>query len=137
MREDYIMRIIKQLGDALRRIRGLSSKRDYSAALDAVHRAWADILDVPRELVEVIDTPTLAAMLRDPERMRLAAELLVEEARALAGKHDPVHAAIAYRRAMELYLEARAIEPSESDDTALLELSRFVHANQLDPRYRS
>jgi hypothetical protein len=48
-----------------------------------------------------------------------------------------VHAAVCYRRAWELYLEARLIDPSDDDAAAISELARLVPANQLDPRYRS
>jgi hypothetical protein len=41
-----------------------------------------------------------------------------------------------YRRAFELFLEARAIEPTEADDAAVLELSGMVPASELDARYR-
>jgi hypothetical protein len=86
--------------------------------------------------VEVVDTPTLAELLRDPAKMRAAAQLLIEEGRAYAGKRDPVHAAVCYRRAFELYLEVRARDPDPNDDAAIIELARSVPANQLDPRYR-
>jgi hypothetical protein len=76
-------------------------------------------------------------MLHTPEKMRVAAQLLHEEGRALAGTGDPLHAAVRHRRAMELILEARAIEPSDQDDAILMELSRLVPIATLDPRYRS
>ena len=47
-----------------------------------------------------------------------------------------MHATLRYRKALELFLEARAIDPQPADESAILELSRYVHANQLDPRYR-
>jgi hypothetical protein len=136
-REDYILRLIEQVGEALRKLAGLNAKGDHGAALAGIDEAWSK-LDVPRELVEVVDTPTLAGMLRDPRTMRLVAGLFVEEARALAGRGDPVHAHVLIRRAMELHLEARAVDPEgrAEDEGALLELSRTVHANELDPRYR-
>ena len=134
-RQDYILRLIEQLGEALRRMAGLNRKGEHAAALAELDAAWAR-LDVPRELVEVVDTPTLAGMLRDPRTMRAVAGLFVEEARAKAATGDPVHAQVLTRRAMELHLEARALDPSGEDEAALLELSRTVHANQLDPRYR-
>jgi hypothetical protein len=137
MREDYIMRLIKQLADAIARMAGFNRKRDWDAALAESERAWSDLLDVPRGVVEVVDTPTLASMLREPEKMRAAAELLIAEARALTGKGDPLNAAVQSRRAIELYLEAHAIDPRETDDAAILELSRVVPAEHLDPRYRS
>ncbi|MGE0871142.1 MAG: hypothetical protein AB7P03_21435 [Kofleriaceae bacterium] len=137
IREDYIMRLIRQFAEALKRIVAANRAQDYAAAIDETGRAWETVLGHPRQLVEVLDGPTLASMLREPEKIRVGAELLVEEGRAHAGRGNPVHAAVCYRRALELYLEARAIRPIEQDDEAILELSREVPASQLDPRYRS
>ena len=137
LRDDYIIRLIKQLGAFLARIAGKRKQEDYEGALAEAGKAWDDVIgQPPRELVEVLDTHTLAEMLKEPVRMRAAAQILIEEGRAYAGKGDPAHAAICYRRAWELYLEARVIEPSEDDVAALSELARLVPANQLDPRYR-
>jgi hypothetical protein len=137
LREDYIIRLIKQLGAFLARIAGKRREGDFEGALDEAGKAWDDLIgQPPRELVDVLDTHTLAELLGEPAKMRVAARLLVEEGRAYAGKGDPVHAAICYRRAWELYLEARVIEPSDEDEAAISELARLVPANQLDPRYR-
>ncbi len=137
LREDYIIRLIKQLGAFLARIAGKRREGDFEGALDEAGKAWDDLIgQPPRELVDVLDTHTLADLLGEPAKMRVAARLLVEEGRAYAGKSDPVHAAICYRRAWELHLEARVIEPSDEDDVAISELARLVPANQLDPRYR-
>lgn len=137
LREDYIIRLIKQLAAALARIAGRRKAGDYEGALAETGKAWDDLIgQPPRELVDVLDTATLAGLLKEPARMRAAAQLLVEEGRAYAGKLDPVHAAICYRRAWELYLEARLIEPSDDDAAVMSELARLVPANQLDARYR-
>jgi hypothetical protein len=135
-REDWIMRVIRQLAEAIARVAGYVDKHDYDAALDEAGRAW-DLLGVPRELVDRVDGPTLASLLREPAKLRAAAELLVAEAKAYAGKRDPMHAGLCYRRAFELYLEARAIEPTEADDAAIFELSRMVPPGEVDPRYRT
>jgi hypothetical protein len=137
LRDDYIIRLIKQLGAVLARIVGKRNAGDYEGALQEAGKGWDDLIgQPPRELVDVIDTQTLAAMLKEPAKMRAAAQLLIEEGRAQAGRHDPVHAAICYRRAWELYLEARLIEPSDDDSAVISELARLVPANQLDVRYR-
>jgi hypothetical protein len=135
-REDWIMRVVRQLVEAIARVAGFVDKHDYDGALDEAGRAW-DLLGVPRELVDRVDGPTLASLLREPAKLRAAAELLVVEAKAYAGKRDPMHAALCYRRAFELYLEARAIEPTDADDAAILELSRMVPPGEVDPRYRT
>jgi hypothetical protein len=136
-REDYIIRLIQQLVDAIARIAGLNRRGDHDKALAEAEQAWGKLLDAPPDLVGAVDTATLAEMLRHPDKMRVAARLLHEEGRALAGKGDPLHAAVRYRRAMELLLEARAIEPSGDDDAMLMELSREVPVTTLDPRYRA
>jgi len=136
-REDYIHRLIRQLAEALARIAGFRDQRDYKRTLAATEDAWEGLVGHPRSLVDVVDTPTLAGMLREPSKMRAAAKLLWEEGKTLAASGDPVHATIVYRRAVELVLEARAIEPSDEDSTILFELGRVVQMNQLDPRYRT
>jgi tetratricopeptide (TPR) repeat protein len=136
IRQDWLMRLIEQLGEFVRRIAGLSEQGRYEEALHEADRAWSDLLGVPREVVDRVDGPTLAQLLREPAKQRAAAELLVTEARAFKGKGDPLHAALCYRRALELYLEARAQDPQASDDAAILELARDVPPGEIDSRYR-
>jgi hypothetical protein len=135
-RQDYLERLIRQFADFLARIAGFNRAGLYDEALAEGARAWEESIPVPRELVDVTDTRTLAGLLERPEVMRLAARLLIEEGRAVAGKGDPLRAGQLYRRAIELHLEARAIDPTEEDDAVILEMSRDVHAQHLDPRYR-
>jgi hypothetical protein len=137
LRDDYIIRLIKQLAAFLARIVSRRRAGDYDGAIAEAGKAWDDLVgQPPRELVDVVDTHTLAELLKEPAKMRVAAQLLIEEARSYAGKGDPVHATLMYRRAFELYLEARAIEPGDDDEAVIGELARLVPANQLDERYR-
>ena len=134
--EDYVIRLVRRLGDFLARIVGKRNSKDFEGAIAEAGKAWDELLGHPREIVEVVDTPTLASMLREPERMRLASRLLLEEGHAHTGKGDPGQAAGCYRRATELVLEARALDPSPEDEAALLELGRLISMNLLDERYR-
>jgi hypothetical protein len=136
-REDYILRMVHQLADFIAQVAGFNRRGEHDKALEAAGDAWGKLLEAPRALIDAVDTPTLAAMLHTPARMRAAAQLCYEEGRALAGKGDPLHAGVRYRRAMELMLEARALEPTDDDDGAILELSRLVPSHTLDPRYRA
>jgi len=148
-REDYIIRLIQQLVETIARIAGLNRRGEHDKALAEADQAWGKLLDAPPDLIDAVDTPTLAGMLRYPDKMRVAAQLLHEQGRAFAGKGDPLHAAVRYRRAMELLLEARALEPSAQDDAQdhaqdhaqddamMMELARLVPPGTLDPRYRS
>ena len=135
-REVYIIRLIQQLVAIVARIAGLNRKGDHDKALAAADQVWEKLLDAPRELIDAVDTPTLAAMLREPDKLRIAAQLSYEEGRALVGKGDPLHGQIRYRRAMELILEARSLDPQAQDDAMILELGRIVPMDTLDPRYR-
>lgn len=137
IREDYIIRLVKQLAAALARIAGHRKREEHDQAHAAIARAWEELFDIPRPLVDRLDGPTLASLLDDPAKLRIAAQLLVEEARTFAATQDPVHALICNKRAFELYLEARAIDPQDSDDTAILELARSIPPNEIDPRYRT
>jgi tetratricopeptide (TPR) repeat protein len=136
IREDFILRLIRQLAEAISRIAGLRRSGRHDEAISEAGAAWDELLGHPRTIVEVVDTPTLASLLREPARMRVAAQLLAEEARAHEAKGNPMHAASCYRYALELVLEARAIDPNDDDDAAILELSRHVPASDLDARYR-
>lgn len=130
------MRMIHQLVDFIAKVAGFNRKGEHDQALAAADQAWGKLLDAPRELIDAVDTPTLAGMLREPAKIRAAAQLCYEEGRALAGKGDPLHAQLRYRRALELMLEVRAKDPDDQDEGTILELSRLVPANMLDPRYR-
>ncbi len=136
IRDDYIFRLIRQLAEALKRIVAANRAQNYAAAIDEAGRAWENVLGHPRELVAAVDTATLASLLGAPEKMRAGAELLVAEGHAHASGGNLAHANRCFRRALELYLEAREIQPIEQDEVTILELSREVHASQLDAKYR-
>lgn len=103
------MRMIQQLADAIARISGLNRSGKHDEALEAAEQAWDKLLDAPRELIDAVDTPTLAAMLREPAKLRGAAQLCHEEGDAFAGKGDPARAELHYRQAQELTRLAAAI----------------------------
>jgi hypothetical protein len=133
--EDYIIRLIKQVAEAIARMAARRSSGQLEQALREGDAAY-DLLGVPRELCDVLDTPTLAGMLRDPEKIRAMARLSWEEGRSFEAKGDPRTGSARTRRALELFLEARAIGPIPDDEAAILELSRVVDAKHLAPRYR-
>ncbi len=136
LRDDYIIRLIKQVAAFVSRIAGLRRAGQHEQALQESGRAFDELFDLPHDIVDAVDTPSLATILRTPANMRVAAQLFREEGFIYQGKRDPLTAATRFRRAFELYLEARAIEPTEEDTSAILELSRLVPASELDPRYR-
>ena len=136
IREDYILRMVRQFAEALARIARLRVEGKHERALDDAGRLYEE-LGVPREVCDVVDTPTLARLLGHPDKMRALATVCWEEARILQGAGDPLSAFGRQRRALELFLEARAIDPSPEDESAILELSRTVPARHLAACYRS
>ena len=127
IREDFIMRLIRQLVEALARIAGFRKRGEYDRALQEVEHAWEE-LGVPRELVLATDRETLVSLLREPAKQRVAAELLAEEAHVVQAKGDPLHAAALRRRAVELFAAARESDPSAGadDDASIAELARYL-----------
>ena len=134
-RDDYLIRQIKQLADVLARMLKLRTEQHYDQALAAADALYEQ-LGIPRGLHDVVDSPTLASMLRTPEAIRAAAHLQLEEGHIYKAMGDPMTAFSKYRRATELVLEARALEPQPDDDALLLELSRYAPAWLLDDRYK-
>ena len=136
-REDYIIRLIKQLADFVARIAGYRQAGEFERAQAEIERARDELLGFPPGLVDAIDTPTIVSLLRHPDKLRAAARLFWEEGLVLRARKDPLTAAARFRRAFELYLEARALDPTEEDTAAVLELSRLIPAGELDDRYRA
>jgi hypothetical protein len=136
-REDYLIRLIKQFAEAIAALAGLRRAGKHQEALAAADRLHGELLTVPREMAEMLDTPALARLLGRPDKMRAAAMLFWEEGHIYKAKGDPLTARSRYKRAFELVLEARAIEPSPDDDGAILELARLVPGRDLDPRYHA
>jgi hypothetical protein len=136
-REDYFMRLVRQFAEALASLRRRREGGDHVAALAAAERLYDELLTIPREVIDRVDTPTLTSVLRGVDRIRAAAMLFWEEGHIYKAQGDPLTAFARYRRAHELFLEARALDPREEDDAAILELSRVAPAEELDPRYRA
>jgi len=134
-REDFLMRTIRQIGEALARLAGLRKAGELERALESADSIYEE-LGIPRALIDVIDSPSLADMASRPDKIRALALLLWEEGHIYKAKGDPLTAFGRYRRAHELFLEARARDPQPDDDSAILELSRVAPARHLDPRYR-
>jgi hypothetical protein len=134
--EDFFMRLVRQFAAALATMRKRRERGEHIAALEAADRMYDELLTIPREVIDRVDTPTLVSLLGGADRIRAAALLFWEEGHIYKAQGDPLTAFARYRRAHELFLEARALDPREEDDSAILELSRAAPADQLDPRYR-
>ena len=144
-RDDYILRMVHQLAAAIARIAGLNQRGEPDLALAEADRAWGELLgDIPTELAGSVDSRTLAGLLRQPARIRLAHELSREQARALAARGDAAGASRRARRALELLLEAHAAgaaTPAEADPevdaAAIRALLALAPRDTLAARYQA
>ena len=144
--EDYLLRMFEQMAEMAAHLCGFSElvhivqlnrQGAHDEALAAIDRAWDDLFAGPRGMVQTMDSATLVAILRQPARLRVAAQLFTEEARAWAGRGDTARAAACQRRALELILEARTVAHDAEDDAVLAELRAAVPIASLSPRYRA
>jgi hypothetical protein len=133
--DDYLMRMIRQVAEAIARIAGQRKAGDVEQALVATEQLY-DELGVSRELLDVVDSATLADVLGRGDKIRAVAWVCWEDGHLHRAKGDPEAALARFRRAHELMLEARARDPQPDDDAAILEMSRIAPAHQLAARYR-
>lgn len=97
-RDDWLHRQIEQLAAAVARALGLSRKEQPEDALRELESAWGELLpDVPRGLADTVDAPTLRALLRTPERLDAAAQLLTAEGQVHAAAGDVERAGACFR----------------------------------------
>jgi len=137
-RDDYLMRMIAEMVQALMRVAGLKREGKLDEALDALRDAYGELLGPAAELAPRLDPATAAQVVGNAERIRAWAQLLGEEAevRRLRGEDS---AADALRvRALELALEAhlrRAGEPARTHELVAA-LAAEVPEERLAGAYR-
>lgn len=102
IRQDYIKRLIEQVGEAIARALGKTgaSAQEQEEALQRVTRAYAELGIVPG-FFELEDT-SLRRMLGSPERIQAVAELCAWEAQLLELKGETARAAQRRRLARAL-----------------------------------
>ena len=136
IKNDYIMRLVEQVVRALAGMLKLTEKGEFDRALREADDVY-DMLGVQRELLDVMDSSALAELLGHPDKMRLLARVCREEAHVHKMKGDPLSAQNRNRRALELFLEARAIDPQPADYDDIAALVDKVPQAVLPERYRA
>jgi hypothetical protein len=136
IRHDYIIRVIQQAVQAIGRMLRLIERGDHEAARVQAEEAY-DLLGVPADLAVRMDSPSLAMLLGQPEKIRLMAKLSWQEGQLLRATGDVLNGMDRYRRAAELMLEAQRLAPCPEDAAALQEMFRHIPTNALDERYRA
>lgn len=106
VRDDYLLRMVEQVFQLLRRIVRRQSELELPAALAEVGESIRAVLGPAAEVAERLDAATAVPLIADPTRAVLWARLLAARAELLAEAGDPA-AAAAGRRAREVAGAAR------------------------------
>jgi hypothetical protein len=98
---DYLMRIVDQIGQAVGRALGLIAKRKTDEAQQQLDTGYA-ALGMDRELLLILDGPTLARQLGDDQRIAAAITLLLCDAELQLARSDRLAAQKLLRAASRL-----------------------------------
>lgn len=102
--KDFIVRLAQELGTLLSAVLGLRKAGRQPEALERIAESGDDLLGVPRMVLDSLDSSGAARMLADPNRTRIYARLLREEADILREMRRSD--AVLRRRSAEILIEA-------------------------------
>lgn len=105
--QDYILRLIQQMAQAVAQMLGLRGGGQVEEGLQVARDAEGELLGPLLPAVSVVDAGTAAQMIGEPLKVALWARLLAERAALLEDAGDPAAAAVT-ERAAALAAEARA-----------------------------
>jgi tetratricopeptide (TPR) repeat protein len=113
LRDDYIMRIIEQLGQALARVLKLGNLGQFQQALEELDQACHQFFGLDMQLLNDLDQDYLLTMMTtdgilDTDKALIAAEILNVEGDLYTQTHQPYEAARRHLKAV--YLLASAFE---------------------------
>jgi hypothetical protein len=110
-RYDWVMIQLDEVGTAVRKIAAAILDREQDQLVELERQSDALLEDsFDHSRIALVDARTAALILRPPARIRSYARLLAEKSRLLheLGREEPSHGLA--RRALELQLEAAALE---------------------------
>jgi len=135
--QDYLMRAIQQLAEALRQILKLRKLGLLQEALAEIFATNQSLVGLDAQLFDLLDSATLARQL-GAERLEIAALLIAEEAEVRQALGDYPRSFALRRRALEFLLEARACGATlgRSSLVAIRDLLEYTGSDQLPGRLR-
>jgi hypothetical protein len=101
LRQDFMVRLIQQMAEAIARIAGLREQGAHHEALELIESSCRS-LGADRKLRQLLTPESLAKLLGDPEKLRVVADLLEEESRIYAAKGDAAQAIASQRLSEQL-----------------------------------
>jgi hypothetical protein len=140
IQRDYIERLIEQGVQFLRRILGLRRGGQLEPALEAVGEATDRLLGPLRPALEHMEASSAVSVAgpSQPDRVRVWAALVGEEALIHLARGDSARAYLRARRALELFAASlvAGARPGPDDPARIVALSRIADVEELDDRYR-
>jgi hypothetical protein len=109
IQRDYVLRLIEQFFQVVRRMVNYRTEKRYAEALNEARKAYKGCLGVDAAFIDSQSAEGLIEMGRSglfgPEQLAMAAKLLREEAEALEGLEVPIEANIRRIKSLALFLE--------------------------------
>lgn len=113
VRQDFLLRMIEEAFDVIRRIRRRRQDGDPAAAVHDADAAIEALLGPAAGVATRLDPSTAAQLIRNPEQVALWARILADKAEALREAGNEPGALIVGRRALETALEAWLLEDEQ------------------------
>lgn len=135
---DYIMRLVKQLGDAIRRIARMRDEKEYVQAHEAVGDTCDELLGHQPHFLDVLDPPNAARMLSRWFKIKAYASLLEVDAEIYAHEGDRDRSEQLHRRALQVYLEGidRGGRGDRDLRKTITRMLRHVRVDRLGPAHQ-
>jgi hypothetical protein len=136
IRDDYILRLIRDATQAVARMFGLRTAGDFSGAQTVLDSAYRGLLGPDADMLSRLDVETGARLLAVPEKMALMSDLIHEEAELQRASKTGDGLELD-QKALEYALEAAMLEPDEADILARVRLRMSgVSPDDIGPGYR-
>lgn len=103
LREDYLLKLVRQAAEAIARALKLTEEEQLDGAERELGEAWQRLLKMPRDLFFMLDERTVSESIGDVATVRVAARACVAEALLLERRGQAAAARSRFRRALSLY----------------------------------
>lgn len=138
IRKDYIERLIEQFAAVLAALVKARREKRHGEVRRLIHEGAQSVLGMEYGALMLADAGMAAQLLGQPERVRVLAQLVSEEAELLREEGSEIGAGARFRLALELWLESLALggKVDEEAQKALRRLGGEVDPALLSERYQ-
>ncbi len=123
IKSDYLLRLIEQFAEALRRVLRRKQDKQYEQAAQELNEFAQGLLGMDLATLAGMGVQALAVVAPEPERLALVARALKEYGEIVELSRDAAAASAFYKQAFLLYdaLEQRGDLPGQGDHAATLQ----------------